>query len=300
MENTKREIEIDCPNAFCKGHDHKRKACSYNPDKNLWHCFRCGSSGKATDLKKAGIHLPVNPYAPMTELQNLTAQHEVIDNMPAHTIGPADKEQWEYLKKRLGDQFEQCLQYFRVPEKVANAILILFPNSPYHQIRLLHHKKYINPNGIKKDVFCHIVPGRKYLFITEGIFDAICSGNGVATLGKIVPQGTLSRILHLLDAMPHTTPVVALDPDAQNDSFNLAYRMLKSGAIERVGVLKGIDRKDIGEYTNDAYMSLARKVSIFTNALSLKMSGEQNEARTKANSRGNRPSHQWRPAQYHL
>lgn len=270
MGDTKREIEIVCPNQFCKGHTHRRKACSYNPDKNIWHCFRCGSSGKASDLKKAGIHIPVAPHVPLAELQALTVQHEVIDNMPAHSIGPKDQEQWEYLQKRLGDQFETCLSYFRVPEKIPNAIMILFPDSPYHQIRLLNRKQYINPHGIKKDVFQHLIPGRKYRFITEGIFDAICSGNGVATLGKKVPQGTLSRILHLLDGMPHTTPVVALDPDAMVDSLDLAYRMLKSGAVNRVGILKRLDKKDIGEYAHDAYLSLARKVEMIRSALDIK------------------------------
>ena len=279
MKPAGQEVKIKCPDIACVGNYKGRLACYYNTQKRIWHCFRCGGTGKLDALLSAGITIPQQSNSSL--IRDLMRDDDPITNREAKSrdslhlepLALINREAWDYVYNRLGDQFLSCLDYFWIPSGRLNSILIEFPDSDYYQIRNLRTKRYDNPTHIPKDVFKHLVEGRKYLFVVEGVFDAICSGNGVAVLGKLVNANRVNKVKEIIDMYPNMIPVAALDPEETQANEKLTLALLRSGCFSEVGVLNyaGFGLKDIGEMKRDGYIQLAPRVQLFTSELDFKM-----------------------------
>ena len=260
MKERKREIAVLCPNDHCAGSYKRRKACYANPRLGKWHCFRCDGRGPLRDLVDRGI-LPEHILMDSFDPEPILPEPLVAGRRAIH---PEDHEAWGYLRERLGDQVLRCASYFELDEALPGYIVIRFPGEDFWQARTIQGKMYKNKPGIAKPIFRHIVPGRRFLFVCEGVFDALCSGNGVALLGKAVGPSAVARVVAALgECGDDVVPVAALDPSERQKSEALARSISATGLVSRVGILNydGLDG-DLGNLKCDGYNELLPRIEL--------------------------------------
>lgn len=165
-----------------------------------------------------------------------------LDHLPIGYISPkAAFNLGELLQKRFGDSWPmvgkvtglfkngamRCENTIWLPEIRENSVY-------YYQCRRLEpgEPRFFNPPGIAKTVMgtYSIKPDTKYVFVTEGPFDALSLiDNGmsaVATLGIALPQPEES---YLISILKNKTAIIAMDWDGdENSKGRLAAKQLRT------------------------------------------------------------------------
>lgn len=208
--SSKGEFRICCP--FCADRlthkpEKERVDTGYhlyaNRVKNLYHCHRCGKSGKASTLEHylGAVEFTVDHWE---LINNLKDKHKLRKTQRTYlnldTVSSPVSEgtpSWQYLTKERG-LTPQEIRYYDIRsgrgEMTKRVIVPVFDedgNCIYYSGRQYVSgagPKYKNPQADKKSIVfnLHRIP-TDYVIICEGMFSAIHAGkSAVAVLGKYI------------------------------------------------------------------------------------------------------------------
>ena len=243
------EIRICCP--FCG--DDEGFHLYINPQKNVYHCFRCDAKGKFSSLiarfkiqstrethknfKYTDVVASLNPskdeVAPLNinEFKPIPVGEACLNNV-----------YYQYLRERgflLRDIIDYRLHYADQGKYKYRIIIPCFENGEftYFTARTILNNpeihRYLNPpKGITKYTRAEVVFNLDAIeqgapcTIMEGSLNAIvCGRDAVACYGKFVTDIQLSKLL----AKQCSVYTVALDSDAQKESIDLCKKLVNRG-----------------------------------------------------------------------
>jgi len=280
----------DCP--FCADPGTKPKL-SVNYKKGVFKCWKCEKAGKIDQLLTLGViskedhwsyissNDDVSLLAPLRSTKNNLLGYEY------RTLTSNDTEALNYLETRY-DNLSDILDVFFIPvgkkfqetwgDIWKDYLLIKFSDT-YFQLRAFrgnHLRKYLMPPKeiASPELFLHTNDDLRYCFIVEGVFDAICAGNAIATLGKNLPDGRYAQLVEYISENPHHEYVLALDPDAFSCNFKHVKKLLDDGILPTVGIVDihdlDFEKGDLGSFKTNMYEKLIDHVENY-NKLALLM-----------------------------
>jgi len=250
----KGEVRIDCPNC-----DDISKHLYCNLDKKIFHCFKCGYKGRVVEDTNDSIEdfdRTVQLYLdscnmgfPPPFLKSIAHTIETkldkfkqIKNLPISTLLlPSPSSQIQITNALLylygrGITLEEIVRY----KFHADSIYIYYPiystdNKLMYYVGRRYTEggpKYINAPWAKENTVVHLigdVKNKDYLFIVEGIFDAMAISragyNAIALLGKEANSEQIKYITNLY----YKYNYIWLDNDAFNNSITLAIKLKETG-----------------------------------------------------------------------
>lgn len=178
-----------------------------------------------------------------------------------------------YLKAR-GALSDDMLWYWRMgvsKDDTAAANRIIIPSFDsqgvlnYYSARAMKRsekEKYKNPLVLRENiVFNELnIDWKSELVLVEGVFDLIkCTDNATALLGSELP----SHFLLFEKIVENKTPVVlALDPEAQNKSYQIAKRLCEFGISVRILKLNP-GQEDVGSLTRSEFNDHLERAKLF-------------------------------------
>ncbi len=201
---------------------YKKASLSIDRSRGIFHCFRCGYSGKF----RGQFSNLLSQYEKFTKNPEWPSDYEPIDPYEPQSLG--QKFALSYLRNRRVSN-EQIVKYrigYCATGKYERRVIIPFISSDqlvYFVARSIvpsEPKKYLNPPSPKGDFLFRTFMGKvKVAVIVEGVFDALNIEHfmpAIATLGK---KPTTEQIR----AIPNFTEQVLLmlDSDAHKDSIPL-------------------------------------------------------------------------------
>ena len=281
-KNQGSEHLFSCP--YCRHHKQK---LSINVQNNVFKCWICDARGKNirriirrfgsfNDLSEwdavAGHDYSNKSIEDLFSEEELGEQRQFIE-MPTsfHTLTrknktPADLPAYNYLLNR-GLSDKDILKYkigYCTAGPYKNRIIIpSFDSEGYLNYFIARSYvgdkiKYKNPNVSKDIVFNELsVDWDSDIILTEGIFDAINTSNGVPILGSTLRE--TSRLFQKI-VMHDSSVFVALDPDAEMKAMHMITNFLKYDIeVWKMDVPHGKDlgslsRKECEKIKEEAYM----------------------------------------------
>tara|TARA_R100000008_G_scaffold2713_1_gene2116 strand:+ start:899 stop:1837 length:939 start_codon:yes stop_codon:yes gene_type:complete len=271
-----------CP--YCK--HHKRKL-SINVQNNVFKCWVCDARGKNVrrlirrfggfnDLSRwdsiCGVDHSSKSLEDLFFEEQPEEQRQYIDLPESfHTLTrrkktSADLPAYNYLLNR-GLTDKDILKYkigYCTAGPYKNRIIIpSFDKDGYLNYFIARSyigdkMKYKNPNVSRDIVFNELnVDWDSDIVITEGIFDAINTSNGVPILGSTLRE--TSRLFQNI-VMHDSSVFIALDPDAERKAMNMISNFLKYDIeVWKMDIPHGQDlgslsRKECEKIKEEAYM----------------------------------------------
>lgn len=244
------EVPMKCP--FClerKGTDDQGQHLYYNTDKDLFHCFRCGASGKGEPegLVERIFSRPEPTPEKLGWCESLTDLFR--------RGGILARKAWHYLSSHNCDPEKVAYEY-KLLFREHHLVFPVYSNGTvvYWQARDLLAKRFCNPTGHPRPLFwTHTLSptvggfkpvGQNGVAIVESALNAIRLEwflPAVATFGKLVSDEQLMAI-----KARTTDVIVCLDAGEQAESLALA-RKLKAWGFDRIVLmwLKGPDGLDV-------------------------------------------------------
>lgn len=227
------ELSVCCP--FC-GDDKYHLA--YNPQKDVWHCFKCEASGQGLDLI-----MRVDSVSALTAAR-LLSPHVVIPPKPVKVLTDlpewyqpllpqSDKIGWkavyDYALSR-GFTPEQIEFYgfgFAVGDYKHRNRLIIPIERGYYQARACTQSakpKYINPDVPKGNrLFNHRFLGSRHIAVCEGCISAIAASTddipAIAVLGKSV---LIEQAKRIVDSKPAVIDI-AFDAGTETSDATIEF-----------------------------------------------------------------------------
>ena len=279
-----REYQFNCP--FCvenRGDPDTKGHLFVNERYGIYHCYRCGASGKIDSDDNSG-------YSPEVAASNedllksmeevLSEEKEMIDILIPRKKALEDISARHYLNGRgltdemidlydlrVGGIYSNLLGYVVIPNQVKLEVM----TDMYCARSFVGSKpKYRNPIESRSSLCVYNLhrvdqnPDR--IIICEGAFNAMAAGrDAVALYGKECSEAKLSK---LLSKRPKKV-VVNLDLDASNKAYELADRIKKRDSsievrvllINREGVKDAADFLSIGAI--DEYNQMVDEAEIY-------------------------------------
>lgn len=220
-----------------------------NEAKGVYHCFKCGTSGKI--LRRKEDKLDLSRYKIQVErfkTQPVVVEKVEVRSMPIAMPAIDSPKATSYLKGRglTDDEITRnCLQYCHRDYQPEYYDSIIFPIPKTYQSKVDYftcrtlrpnpHAKYINAPWPKGDaIYIPALQGKyDYITICEGPFDAIRAarlGYSYGLLGKQASKGQLEKLRQYLTALPHRYPIIVmLDPDAYLYALKLTLQLTSMG-----------------------------------------------------------------------
>lgn len=299
LTNGKSNIEVVCP--ICKRLKEKHssriytnKKLSIHVDDHILHCWVCGYKSKNLIhlLKKyypnhLQYYLDKFVSAEVLEVYNKHSQQFLTKaqtqvKLPNDFILLANSTEdtssminaaRNYLKARRADS-EDMLWYWRlgvtksITEPCGRLVVPSFdPNGilNYYSARALQDNilpKYSNPEVLRENIIFNElnIDWSNELILVEGVFDLMrCPENATALLGTDLP----SHFLLFQKIVEHQTPIVlALDPEAQKKSYEIAKRLLEFDIKVKVVELLP-NQEDVGSLTKNQFNERLQNAKIF-------------------------------------
>jgi len=263
-------------NFFCPKHEHHKRKLAVNIENDVFHCWVCGWGGHNL--------LPLLAFGG----KDHSDYKDYLDEQALKTTAP--KENKEYDKVRLPKEFRplcmpwgtpyynQAIGYLSNRGITADDILtyklgyceegkyaerIIIPSfdeygdlnffvgrALWQRVGLPYLSGKFDKNIIFNDL---LVEWRRDITLVEGPFDAIKAGTqAIALQGKFLSEKLLNKIL---EKKPKVH--LALDADAQTDSFKLAEKLMILGVdVDLIKWEGGF--KDPGDMTREQFSSLKR------------------------------------------
>ena len=248
-----KEYRYNCP--FCldnRGDEDTKGHLFVNETKGIYHCYRCGASGRL-------LHEDIKGYKRLTLVDNKELLKDLIDIIEDNPVDQLDmviprKKAYEdkyarmYLVSRgftdemidkydlrVGSLFSNLLGYVVIPNQVKSLVMTdMYCARTYTG----QTPKYRNPPSSKAASIVYnlhrIAQNPDRIIICEGAFDAMSAGSdAVALYGKECSEIKLSKIL---SKRPRQV-VVNLDLDAKVKAYELAERIYKRDPSIKVKVL---------------------------------------------------------------
>jgi len=245
------EERYKCP--FCVQHgllpDRKYKLY-VNKDKGVYHCFRCGTSGKVEEIEHL---LPqLEKYTGTIAVTGRPALEfrEVVVRIPVQSLPESYPKAYLFLKRKnllwldTVEIVEAMWGYgLRFPVYFDGKLLGYQTRTfPYGTAPF---PKYLTTPGLRKSeiLWGYDIVDSNVVVVVEGLFDVLSlPGYSVATFGTYVSRRQAELICQKFSAV-----VVLYDTDAQQQSLKTATRFHRRGLDAYVGVLK--DQKSPGDCT---------------------------------------------------
>lgn len=250
------ELIFRCPNCG-------RIKLYVNMSNGLYHCFRCGYSGRLSGKRKSMLDVKDNLTRDMEKLKtfNYNNNKDEIKLIPFKQK-PLTEEQKQALYNRgltdydikfyniCGRDIDNRIQ---IPNYVKGCLADVICNWQYDKSKIdKRHPKYLNSEGTPKSKvlfnYDKIPQNAEQIILTEGIFNAITAGkNAVASYGCSLSD---RQCRLLLDKEPKSI-LIAYDSDEPGVNGAIkVIEMLKSknykGKVEYILLPKNIDINDIG------------------------------------------------------
>ncbi len=248
-----RHDRVKCPKCDAM----KKPSLSVDRLLGLFHCFRCGFSGRTKGQFR--MDLLIEEYK--AQRPGLALPEEYMPLDPYEPRSLRQKFALNYLLKRrvTSEQIEKYQIGFCDKGSYENRIIIPFFNGDaliYFVARTINRsepRKYLNPTSPKGSFVFKTYTGKvKCAAVVEGVFDALSVEHvmpAIALLGKGPTQAQI-------DALPrHAEQVLLmLDSDAHKDSIELQERISYHIPVSNV-LLKSRDpgsltRGELYEYIN--------------------------------------------------
>lgn len=244
------EIEITCPKCGNIGQTsgrYKKDKCHYNPAKNVWSCFLCGSKGWGNPLETVKNVIPFND-------ERFQATEELVKAYEDELTNSEDAKQ--YLGQRLGDYDWRSFRLGYDPGR--HAIVIPTYNLDGDLCGLKYRfigkidKRYISEPGSQFG-FYHIAGETSQLLIVEGEFDAMAArtmgftGTIVATQTNRLTQAQQDNLLKF--AVKADRIIIAPDADKAGQELIATLNRIglpKEKVIELTGYPETV--KDLGDF----------------------------------------------------
>lgn len=240
------EVKSTCP--FC----HKPKHLYINPEKEVFHCFRCKKSGRLADLP--GSLIPLYSHQAQASIKSKVDKSKLIP------ISEKDSMFWEYAEKRNALKFKDNL--FKWPQ-YPNYLVIGYPllenfknlNFFFGRRILLTGPRYRYFQSQKGIIGKSFIGQVEEALLVEGFFD-LCVGSDfiptIAVMGKDWDDIKLDKIKSSVTKKVQ----VALDRDALRESIELAEKLANRGLEVKVTGISVI--KDLGELDKTFSLNIGR------------------------------------------
>lgn len=257
------EVQFCCP--YCKsirGKVDKDYKLYFNRNTGLYHCFKCGTSGRISNDSSI-------IYSISDRLVELTNNHlsDIIEDkrefryfLP-RTTPIQNSLAMDYLVSRGLNESHINYYSIRSCSRLSNIYpnRIIVPNNiqgDYTDMLVARSLdptidkkyKYLNPTGSRKGEvlfnFHRIPEGVEEMIIVEGVFSAISSGvNAVATYGKLVTSNQIDKII----SKKSKKVIVLFDNDAKKQTIDLAKKLYSRGVnVSYVLLPDDRDPSDLG------------------------------------------------------
>ena len=229
------ELRINCPSC-----DDTQHHCYVNVLKGVYHCFRCQSSGRISQIREAENDL-ARFYKKVEQFFKPTEEVEPPIELPGEfskLYGPVKKQSilrnsaMEYLTQRGFYEYEIKKYQLGYCEKGYFAKRIIIPaifegKLEYFLARAFVpaiEPKYLNPRVHKKSILFYTEQRpTKSAVICEGALDAISIARvhpAIALLGKELSSEQMKRIISSVE-----TAIVMIDPDAYKYAVSVWMRL---------------------------------------------------------------------------
>lgn len=220
LRTTGTEVQYRC--VFCGDSPGQNDNLYYNPEKKIFHCFKCGVSGTSGRLKRLSYNLPDHTPLPVRQTTGGPAPANWLEGYQRLEIDQPTGAEWDYATRRGWTGQWEVGTHVNLPFRLVIPIR--------QDGRLVHYQargvfpgmkpKYLNPHhrdgwlGKQDGIFYGPSLNGHRFVLCEGPFDAwsisACWGfAGYASLGKELSKAQVARIVSMTDEV-----IVCLDPDA--------------------------------------------------------------------------------------
>ena len=269
------EYRYKCPECINrKGSPDKSGHLYVSESTYLFHCHRCGYSGKIAYVKKEDRVT----YEEDQEKDNELLLKELDSTLnpekskfklkiPIHKVTTSENAT-KYMLDR-GFTYEQ-MEYYDM--RVGNINLefgrIIIPNQVDHKVYtdmysarsfIGQNPKYHNPSGVKKSelVFnLHRIKEDSPIILVEGALTAVAAGyHAVASLGKVLSISQASQI-----AMKHPSVIyVNYDFGAETELINACRLLHKMSPYSKIMQVFMKDDRDAADLSHDEYTACLKQ-----------------------------------------
>lgn len=215
------QVRIQCPN--CP--PDKSPALSVNRTTGMYHCFRCGISGKMKG------HFRFEGAPEISHSSESLPWPEGYKPLLPRTKGLARAMAWKYLERR-GIEEWQVERYkigFCEEGPYTNRVIvpvlqgIVDPKLVYfvaRSINPMESRKYLNPPSAKAGVVFRTFIGQApRAVIVEGVFDALRVEHVAPAIALLTKKATLEQLHTIAESCQEA--LLLLDSDAAKDSLAL-------------------------------------------------------------------------------
>jgi len=251
------EFVIPCP--YCPDGDHPTHShCFLNPEKEVYHCFRCGASGSLRALlRDSGVDETIIEEMRLGAPKPDAFLHQPIpfDFKPIGLSGLfSERKAVEYLKARDLDESaftKYDIRYTNTGRYGGRVIIPIYESrrmvcfvaravfkSLYPKYLYPHRGETILTAG--EAIFGYEGYSTKKVLLVEGVFDAISvrkklgtdEFNIMAILGKSLSNYQAAKLWRL----PTSAFYIMLDKDARVDAITLATKLLRTRRNEKIEI----------------------------------------------------------------
>lgn len=268
-----KEIRLNCPNCEKVGKTPDTKKHLYvNVGKGVFHCFRCGWSGRISALPSEILSaLTFDPASFLKEeAPSSPSQAQLVlpSGFKQISTEMARKVALDFVARKVGFPVEY-VEAKLTPDKVevvahsADGSLWLYLKSinhygeeDYYILRRVNSHEFRNPAGIEKPLFkvdfLSFKRDETPIVLVEGVMDAFAVNfrlglPAASLLGHTLTEKQLQELYYY---RPKSV-VVALDPDARYDALRIARKLYSF--VEEVYVALLPDGKDPADLSGEIF-----------------------------------------------
>ena len=179
------EKVMDCPYCNKEGHLY------LNLEKRVFHCFRCGASGKAKDLEAQGIRVPKQTSELLKPSSLSFRMTDAVSDPPEYF--PLTTSSVEYLTSRgVHDSIMNTLR--KKIYETAKGILFFYPDEDYWQVR--HWSAWAPPRWVNPTVAPR-TPATGVVFHLRTYYDnrGVVLVEGIVDALRVAPFANVAAIL---------------------------------------------------------------------------------------------------------
>lgn len=248
------EIRICCPFCVDRGFSVDKKYHLYvNTEFGIFHCFRCGESGRVEKLKRKLNFGFLNVSKREKSIESSVSRKVVstdvdyLDFFSESFIAKVARTYWV----RRGLTLEQAKKYnIKINKTRLSIVIPVFDensNFVFNIERMIFDDnfKYYIEKGVEKSKYLYNLNNVKILdtiYIVEGVFDVFAVDNAVALMGKFISDEQLKKLRNT----NIKKVIVMLDSDARIESYRLVNKLLPFFEVGRVDFGKS-GFKDVSE-----------------------------------------------------
>jgi len=240
------EIRYCCP--YCPNGDTKYKLY-FNTRLEIFHCFRCGKSGRKKELEKK-----LRGYITYVEQKKQYVKKEKKKYIEMDGSSFLQRMAKNYWKSRGLTSEEQQLYSIKINPKRFSLIIPIRDENGIHVFDIERSllkdadtKYYFDPGCPKSEYLFNLDRAKNCskIYLVEGVFDAMAIGdNGVALLGKFLSSECLQKLKNI-ERIKEID--IILDDDAPKESYELFNKLLPYFEV-RIRDIRESGYKDISEF----------------------------------------------------